>query len=225
MTTSVHRAALWAAMPLLIAGCKGEEEVVEVVTTPPAAESPMITAPLPAPVDVTVRVTDSNLAKARADIVSNRMGAANELRQAATALRQEATTAGPERRQALGEVATRLDRLASDVEGGTIQAATDLDREYVIIHTNLAREYHRAARNALARSAARDAGRDIQSAATHLEYALKAAGRDTESASVTIVMDARAVGEKLVQGGQWTAEEVEHALRNMAGEFERLGER
>ena len=79
----------------------------------------------------------------------------------------------------------------------------------------LAVHQHLKASEAWAKKETSKTGHELKAAASHLERALAWSGHEIEAAIVNVMETGRDVGEKLIQGGRWTAEDVGKALKDL----------
>jgi hypothetical protein len=151
-------------------------------------------------------------------------GAASEIRKAVGFMKLEAARATGDGKKALTTSIDELEKLASDVEEGTVKSANDLGKAFARAHHALAVHYHLKASEAWAKKDTSKTGHALKAAASHLERALAWSGHEVEAAVVKVMETGRDVGEKLIQGTRWTADEVGKALKDLGEKIERLAE-
>ena len=151
-------------------------------------------------------------------------GAASEIRKAVGFMKLEAARATGDGKKALTRSIDELEKLASDVEKGTVTSSNDLGKAFARAHHALALHYHLKASKAWAEKETSKTGHALKAAASHLERALAWSGHEVEAAVVRVMETARDVGEKLISGAHWTADEVGKALKDLGEKIERLAE-
>ena len=88
----------------------------------------------------------------------------------------------------------------------------------------LAVHQHLKASEAWAKKETSKTGHELKAAASHLERALAWSGHEIEAAVIKVMETGRDVGEKLIQGTHWTADEVGKALKDLGEAMERLAQ-
>lgn len=151
-------------------------------------------------------------------------GAAAEIRKGTNFVKLETARATGEGKKTLTASIDELEKLASDVEKGTVKSANDLGKAFARVHHALAFHHHMQASEAWAKKETSKVGHALRAAASHLEKALAWGGHEIEAAVVKVIGTGRHVGEKLAQGGRWTADEVGKALKDLGEAMERLAE-
>lgn len=151
-------------------------------------------------------------------------GAAAEIRKATNFLKLEAARATGEGKKTLATSIDELEKLASDVEKGTVKSANDLGKAFARAHHALAVHHHLKASEAWAKKETSKTGHELKAAASHLERALAWSGHEIEAAVVKVMETGRGIGEKLIQGTRWTADEVGKALKALGEKIERPAE-
>jgi hypothetical protein len=142
-------------------------------------------------------------------------GAAAEIRKATAFLKLEAARATGEGKKGITASVDELEKLASDVEKGTVKSAEDMDKAFARAHHALAVHHHMQASEAWAKKETSETGHALKAAASHLEKASAWGGHKIEAAVAKVIETGRDVGEKLIQGGRWTADEVGKALKDL----------
>ena len=142
-------------------------------------------------------------------------GAASEIRKAVGFMKLEAARATGDGKKALTTSIDELKKLASDVEKGTVKSSNDLGKAFARAHHALAVHHHLKASESWAKKETSKTGHALKAAASHLERALAWSGHEIEAAVVKVMEMGRGVGEKLIQGSRWTADEVGKALKDL----------
>lgn len=150
--------------------------------------------------------------------------AAAHIRKGVGFMKLEAARATEDGKKALTTSIDELEKLASDVEKGTVKSTNDLGKAFARAHRALAVHHHLKASEAWAKKETSKTGHALKSAASHLESALAWSGHKIEAAVVKVMEIGHDVGEKLIQGARWTADEVGKALKDSGEAIERLAE-
>ena len=150
--------------------------------------------------------------------------AAAHIRKAVGFMKLEAARATGDAKKALTTSINDLEKLASDVEKGAVKSTNDLSKAFSRAHHALAVHHHLKASEAWAKKETSKAGHALKAAASHLERALSWSGHEIEAALVKVMEMGHGVGEKLIQGARWTADEVGKALKDLGEAMERLAQ-
>ena len=150
--------------------------------------------------------------------------AAAHIRKGVGFMKLEAARAAGDGKKALTTSIDALEKLASDVEKGAVKSTNDLSKAFSRAHHALAVHHHLKASEAWAKKETSKTGHALKAAASHLEKALAWSGHKIEAAVVKVMEIGHDVGEKLIQGARWTADEVGKALKDSGEAIERLAE-
>lgn len=149
--------------------------------------------------------------------------AAEEIRKGAAFLKLQAARAAVEGRKGLTVSVGELEKLAEDIEKGTVTSAKTLDNAFARAHHALAKHHYLKALDNKAKKDGRKLGHDLKAAARHLEHGLAWAGHELEAATVRIIMDTGLLAGKLIEGTGWITEEVGKAIDKIGEEIMKLG--
>ena len=150
--------------------------------------------------------------------------AAAHIRKGVGFMKLEAARAAGDGKKALTTSIDALEKLASDVEKGAVKSTNDLGKAFARAHRAVAVHHHLKASEAWAKKETSKTGHALKAAASHLEKALAWSGHKIEAAVVKVMEIGHDVGEKLIQGARWTADEVGKALKDSGEAIERLAE-
>jgi hypothetical protein len=149
--------------------------------------------------------------------------AAEDIRKGAAFLRLQAARATTEGKKGLMASVAELEKLANDVEKGTVTSAKTLDRAFASAHHKLAQHHYLKALDYKAKKDTKRLGHSLKAAAVHLEHGFAWAGHELEAVSVRAIKDVGLLAGKLVEGTGWVAEEVGKAVEKIGQEIEKLG--
>jgi len=149
--------------------------------------------------------------------------AAEEIRKGAAFLRLQAARATTEGKKGLVASVAELEKLANDVEKGTVTSAKTLDRTFARAHHALAKHHHLKAIEYKAKNDVRRTGHELKAAMVHLEHGFAWSGHELEAVSVKAIKDVGLLAGKLVEGTGWVAEEVGKAIEKIGQEIDKLG--
>lgn len=167
-----------------------------------------------------------HFAAARADFLNgDYRGAAEEIDKGAGFVKIEYARATPEGRRAIYDSTVRLAELADRVAKGEVRSVEKLDEEFARTEQVLAFHHDLMAREYVARQQRESAGRELASAAFHLEQSMKHARHDLEADEAAAVKDAREMGRALSQETGAAAEKTGAAIENLRAKIEAHGKR
>lgn len=147
--------------------------------------------------------------------------AAKEIRKAAVFLRLESGWATKEGKGGLIASAIELDKLADDVEKGSVVSVKELDDAFSRAHYALARHYHLKATESGVKQAYKKLGIELKAAVKHLKHALLWSGHKIESAFKELVNDVHMLEEKLMGDEKRDQEETGKVIDSVGREIEK----
>jgi hypothetical protein len=151
------------------------------------------------------------------------MAASRELSAAAANLRVQAGVAEGTSKSDLLDAARDVDAISLQVRMGQIRTRRQLDDALRRTDHVLARHHWERAAKAWGRRDAERTGMELRAAANATERVARTAGQDAETAAKEAVGGARVASEKLVEGADWTADEVGRGITDLGRVIERLG--
>ena len=151
--------------------------------------------------------------------------AAAEIRQSAAFLKHEEERATGEGKRDLSASTRELEKLADDVEKGTVTSVKSLDNAFSHAYYALARYHYLNASESWAKKAAKDTGHDLKAASDDLEHGLAWSGHKAEAGTKAAIKDARHVSGKLLKGAGWASSEVDKGIEDMGREIDKFGKK
>jgi hypothetical protein len=148
---------------------------------------------------------------------------AQNLRKAAGYLQVAAQNGASRAKSALVASADELDRLAKDVESGTVKSGKDLESAFARAEHALAFDHQAKAQTAIAENQHVRAGHYLHSAVGHLENAAKWSGHQLERGAVATADGVRLLSGKLVEGSGYVVEEAGKSVKWVGEEVDKLG--
>lgn len=167
-----------------------------------------------------------HFATARADFLNQDFrGASDEILKGASFVKIEYARATPEGRRAVYDATVRLADLADRIGKGEVRSVEKLDEEFARTEQVLAFHHDLMAREYVARQQRGMAGRELESAAFHLEQSMKHARHDLEADETAAVKDAHEMGRTLSRGTGAAMEKTRAAIENLRAKIETYGKR
>lgn len=149
--------------------------------------------------------------------------AAEDIRTGASFLRLQAARATIEgKKELIGSIA-ELEKLAGDVEKGTVTSAKTLDNAFAGAHYALAKHHYLKAVEYKAEGAGTKLGHALKAAAIHLESGFAWSGHKLEAATVAVIKDTGLAAGKLIEGTGWISKEAGDIIDKIGVEIEKLG--
>ena len=148
---------------------------------------------------------------------------AEEIRKGAAFMKLQAARATSEGKKVLTVSIDELEKLATDVEKGTVTSAATLNHAFARAHYALAKHHHLKAMEYKAKGAGTKLGHALKASAIHLEHGFAWAGHELEAATVAVIKDTGLVAGKLVEGTGWIGKEVGVLIEKIGEEIQKLG--
>jgi hypothetical protein len=145
--------------------------------------------------------------------------AASEIRKGAEFLKKEVKAASKDGKAALNASVQELEKLAGDVEKGTVTSAEKLKNAFARSSEALAHHHYLKASESWAKKKTKETGESLTAAARYLEETARWSGRKLESGTVEVVNYVRTVGDKLIRGTGYGLEEVSKSIKEMGREL------
>jgi len=149
--------------------------------------------------------------------------AAEEIRKGAAFMKLQAGRATAEGKKGLTESIDELEKLATDVEKGTVTSAVTLNHAFARAHHALAQHHYLKAMEYKAKGASTKLGHALKASAIHLEHGFSWAGHKMEAMTVSIIKDTGLVAGKLIEGSGWIGELAGKIIEKIGIEIEKLG--
>lgn len=151
--------------------------------------------------------------------------AAIEVRKAEAYVRLEAARATRATKARLDSVSAELEHTAQSLDKGVSRTTQDLDQTFARASHALAVAQRAQAAESWAHKAYSEAGYELKAAAHELENAAAWTGNEAKGLAAPTVAKARALGDKLVRGGDWASNEVAEGFNALANALTDLGHR
>lgn len=152
-------------------------------------------------------------------------GAATELRKSAAFVRLEAARTTAEDGKALVDAADALERLAGDVEKGSIGAVDALDGALAQAELALARHHQSNAERYWQANDDAGAGHDLKAASSNLRNALKYVGAKADAEVEGAIKDAAKIGQDLLDGNSPPDERIGASIERLGSAIDNVGAR
>lgn len=147
--------------------------------------------------------------------------AAADIRKGAAYLKMEKAVVKKEMQDVIAASEHDLEKLAQDVESGTVKSAKELDGVFARAHQVLAKSYITRATEAWAKKDATQTGHYLKTAITHFRSYLAWSGQKLDTATAASIRDCRTLAGKLIHGSGYMSEEVGKTLKNIAREIDK----
>ncbi len=144
--------------------------------------------------------------------------AGSEIRKGAEIIRHEAALSKGKIRRALLDSADNLDQLSERVALGFVASEKDLRDAFSNAHQVLAGHYHAKAVSSWTKEIIREVGEALSGAAVHLKQAWYWSGQRLSAEARKAIASAKSLDEKISNGVDWVAEEVEKTIDDIGKE-------
>jgi hypothetical protein len=151
--------------------------------------------------------------------------AASDIRKAARCVEKESEHAGSDTKAALKDSARELEKVAADIEDGTVAGVDTVRAPFARACRAMAESHFAKSSEAFTNRMFSDAGKELEASAHDLEAAARWNGDEVDHAAVSGAHDARKLAGKLVQGSGWTAQEVGKTMRSFGSDLKSFGSR
>lgn len=149
--------------------------------------------------------------------------AAEEIRKGLAFVRLEEGTAIAKAKQDLDVSERELQRLAKNVEQGSVQEVKRLDSAFARADQALALSHRIKANEAWDKKELTKIENELKAGATHVENAAAWLGAEAKAGAATAVRDTRSVAAKLTEGSGYAVEEVGKAIDSLGKAIDELG--
>ena len=169
---------------------------------------------------------EQNFQKAKQNFLQKDMkAAADEIRKAAAYLKSEADAATGKGKEALTASYQELEKLAGDVEKGTVASVKKLDAAFARSYKALATNSHVKSTESWARKEISNTGKHLETAADYLERGYAWTGEKMKAGTKKVVEESRVLSQKLKDDAGWVSSKVSKGLKDMGNEIETFGKR
>ena len=148
---------------------------------------------------------------------------AEEIRKGIAFLRLQAARANAEGKEKLDASIAELDKLADNVEKGTVTSVKTLDQDFAQAHYALAKHHYLKAVEEKSKGAGAKVGHDLKASAAHLKSGFKWTAGELEGAAAAVINDADLVAGKLIDGTGFIGKRTGDVIDKMGVEIEKLG--
>lgn len=221
--------ALFCLVALLAAGVSAQEKKPEVSRyarpeVPPTGLN-QVTAQVPE--EILIRFVDEpshhfGLAHERF-LKKDYAQSAAEIRKGAAFVKLEMARSTEEGEKALADAAIRLEKLAENVESGSVKSVDEIDtvlaraEHALAFHHELKAEEYWQANDYLG------TGHDLKAASMNLKNSLKYAGGNIDVEMEAVIKDANEIGQKLLEGARLEDERINAALNVLGDKIDEAG--
>lgn len=151
--------------------------------------------------------------------------AAKEIQKGARFIKNKVKEASKDGKEGLKASVQELEKLAKDVEKGTVTSEEKLKDAFARSYQALANHHYLKASESWARKKTKETGQALTAAAKYLEQTARWSGRKLEKGTTEVVNYVRMVGDKLIKGTAYGAEEVGKGIKEIGSELSRLGKK
>lgn len=149
--------------------------------------------------------------------------ASEEIRKGTAFVVKEEGSAIAKAKQDLGASERELQRLAREVEQGSVQDVKRLDNAFARAEGALALSHRIKANEAWDKKELTKIESELKAGATHVENAASWVGTEAKAAAETAIRDTRSVAAKLTEGTGYATEEVGKAIDSLGKAIDDLG--
>ena len=164
--------------------------------------------------------------KARQDYLQKDMkAAANEVRKGAAYLKSEAAAAKGKGKEALSASYRELEKLAGELEKGTVKSVKGMEMAFARAYEALATNSHVKSAEAWSKKEFKKAGDELEAAVDELEKGFAWARQQAEAGTQKAIRESKELSGKLKEGARWASAEASKALKDMEDEIRTFGRR
>jgi hypothetical protein len=162
--------------------------------------------------------------KAQKDYLQKDMkAAADEVRKGAAYLKSEAAAAKGKGKEALTASYRELEKLAGELEKGTVKTVKEMQMAFARAYNALATNSHVKSAEAWAKKEYKRAGDELEAAVGELEKGYAWAGQKAEAGTQKVIDDSKALTKKMKEGTIRASAEVNKALKDLEDEIKTFG--
>jgi hypothetical protein len=151
--------------------------------------------------------------------------AAKEIRKGAGFFKNKVKEASKDGKESLKASIQELEKLARDVEKGTVTSEDKLKDTFARSYQALANHHYLKASESWTKKKTKETGQALTAAAQYLEQTARWSGRKLETGTTEVVNYVRMVGGKLIKGTGYGAEEVGKGIKEIGSELSKLGKK
>ena len=162
--------------------------------------------------------------KARKDYLQKDMkAAAAEVRKGAAYLKSEAAVAKGKGKEALTASYQELEKLAGELEKGTVKTVKEMEMAFARAYNALATNSHVKSAESWAKKEYKKAGDELEAAAGELEKGYIWAEQKAEAGTQKVIDDSKALSKKMKEGASRASAEVGKAMKDLEDEIKTFG--
>ena len=167
---------------------------------------------------------EQSFQKARKDYLQKDMkAAADEVRKGAAYLKSEAAAAKGKGKEALTASYQELEKLAGEMEKGTVKTVKELEMAFARAYNALATNSNVQSMEAWTKKEFRKAGEKLESSVDQLEKGFAWAGQKAEAGTQKVIDDSKALSKKMKEGSSRASAEVGKAMKDLEDEIKTFG--
>jgi hypothetical protein len=231
MKSIIVRLALFCLVALVAAGVSAQEKKTEVekVGRPEVPPTGIDQRMAQVPEEILIRFVDEpshHFGLAREHFLKKDYAkSADEIRKSVGFVKLEMARSSEEGQKALADATIRLEKLAENVENGSVKSVDEIDaalaraEHALAFHHALKAEKNWQANNLLG------AGHDLKAASMNLKNSLKYAGVKAEVETDAAVKDANEIGQKLLEGTRLEDERINAAMNALGDKIDEAGDK
>jgi hypothetical protein len=148
---------------------------------------------------------------------------AAEIRKGAAFVRLEMARSEGEGGKALADAAIRLEKLAEQIEGGSVTSVDEINKTLARAEQLLAFHHELKAEKSWQANDYLGVGHDLKAASVNLKNSLKYTGEKVESETDAAIKDANNIGQKLIEGARPEDERISAALDLLGDKIDEIG--
>ncbi len=169
---------------------------------------------------------ESFFQKARQEYLQKDMkAAAAEVRKGAARLKSEAAAAADKEKKALTASSRELEKLAGELEKGTVKSVKEMDMAFARAYEALATNSRVKSAEAWSKKEYKQAGDDLEEAIDELVKGFAWAGQEIEVGTQKAIDQSKELSKKLKEGASWASAEANKAMKDLENEISAFGRR
>jgi len=162
--------------------------------------------------------------KARKDYLQKDMkAAAAEVRKGAAYLKSEAAVAKGKGKEALTASYQELEKLAGELEKGTVKTVKEMEMAFARAYNALATNSHVKSAESWVKKEYKQAGNELEAAVGELEKGYIWAEQKAEAGTQKVIDDSKALSKKMKEGTSRASAEVGKAMKDLEDEIKTFG--
>ena len=162
--------------------------------------------------------------KARKDYLQKDMkAAADEVRKGAAYLKSEAAAAKGKGKEALTASYQELEKLAGELEKGTVKTVKEMEMAFARAYNALATNSHVKSAESWVKKEYKQAGNELEAAVGELEKGYIWAEQKAEAGTQKVIDDSKALSKKMKEGTSRASAEVGKAMKDLEDEIKTFG--